>query len=442
MGIISYFQNNFYRMLAISSLAVFGVMINGYPLLPAVAFFIIVVIALFPRLRDKVSLSGVIKFNAHLTLFCLLMAYLVFQSMRGAIADWRVLFFVLLFSSLLITAVMVVRNKILESNLTDIPRVIFFSGSIWFLLYLLQGLFLVAFGLDRYSTQGIYFSGSSYAFFPLVLVLPSGLNILSMSTRFGSKRGYVHIWLMLSVISFTGGFYNSRIAFIAIGIFCLSMFLMLGWRKVALLSITVLTFYFLGMGTGGNSWIIRNFGLNDLLGSYTRPMYDLYNLATSSLTSATATSDYDRVLPLQAAVDVAARDMFSFLFGYGFYSHKHELLDVVYRYYNQFGIVPTSNIGVIRTTTFAALLVDTGLLGISLLAANFYFCGREIMKASSSLRIAIPMLLFLSLIPFWLFVTNVSMAVCLYLAIMPRGLFYRITEWQYRDKAYKSGCSN
>jgi hypothetical protein len=73
---------------------------------------------------------------------------------------------------------------------------------------------------------------------------------------------------------------------------------------------------------------------------------------------------------------------------------------------------------------FPALLVDTGLLGVTLFAMNFVLAGIGVMKWGGGNRYILVLALFMGFM--WLLVSNILDIVLLHLMLMPGGLIYQI----------------
>jgi hypothetical protein len=107
---------------------------------------------------------------------------------------------------------------------------------------------------------------------------------------------------------------------------------------------------------------------------------------------------------------------------------------VLVPYKNEFyaQYLPKEKVGdVVRTTAFAALLTDTGLVGISLLIMNFLLSAREVFLRLKPAGLKKYACLFLSVFLiafFWSFITNIQDVMLFYFLIMPSGLIFQFSK--------------
>jgi hypothetical protein len=144
--------------------------------------------------------------------------------------------------------------------------------------------------------------------------------------------------------------------------------------------------------------------------------------------SARHVDDIDRKLAVIAAGHYVMNDGVStLLFGTGYYAHRVKLLRVFREVALKYGFTfPASYRTIVRTATFNGMLVDTGLVGILLLAALFVLTGLSVIETAGLKALLAPgpqlmSIVSLGLIALSLLVGEMYDVVLLYISLMPFG---------------------
>lgn len=289
------------------------------------------------------------------------------------------------------------------------------TAIVYYAAYLSQGVASeIAFGPGgRFLTQDHYWSGSAAAVFPTLLAVPAAV-FLKLDH---SLRARALAWGSMLIMMIAGAYFLSRMLWLAlIGLVALS------WRRVKPRRIAVLgmlslvSFFYLPPA------VRMQFGpfFGDLLTTAQAP----WNLQTNDARS--------RFLQAEAGISAVLEDPKVFLVGAGLYSHRTLIVPhvrrLLYEYpeWSDFAVAGDDESTVIRTIGFSALLIDTGVIGIGLFLANVGLLVKRIVRKKSANRTLMVSVALLAVL--WLFVTNITDMVMLYLLLMPRGLAERWSE--------------
>lgn len=298
-----------------------------------------------------------------------------------------------------------------------IALVVAWSALLYFIAYLAQGFYAeVVCGISRFDTQGASWSGSAYAVFPMVIAIPAALYLL----RYKSRN---RCWLAVAVIItslIVALYYDSRTSFLVILAYLAVSPIVLGYSRTAL---------FLAVSSAVCLAVLGWFYFYGDWGKFVGQIQGYVNMLSETVAAIWSPrfSDVGRFVHDQAGFMAIGKNLSTALFGYGVNSHKFVIgpyLEMLYRAKLPGITIPVGNL--VRTTGFTALLVDTGYIGILLLALNFAFTACEIMIQKTRIRIA--MFLALTIAFLWLFVSNIQDIVLLYLMIMPFGLLLQLSR--------------
>jgi len=348
-------------------------------------------------------------------------AYMTFESIRGLIflADWRMVRYVAFFLLVGTLSFAAQRFAVPAPSLRALSLGVTGCLAAYLAAYVAHGIFAErVLGLSQFDLQGLAWSGSAYAVFPIVAALPFAFEIQQEADLWPHALG----WAALLLVGTVAVFYDSRIATLATAVLALTEF---GASAISRIfgrgpgNSTRLKGAVLGIGLFAAVIMASNAAL---FKSAVKP----FETTAVSLGSVAAPSrepdhDADRRIQILGAFQTLRAKPIRLVIGSGFYSHRLLMRDAVNRLSRQAGL-PVSQKKVFRTTALAALLVDTGLVGFLLLGMSFWLAARAAWsKGPSNLRIlgCASLLLILG----WLAVSNILDIVLLYLAIMPHGMF-------------------
>jgi len=354
--------------------------------------------------------------------FILWALYMTVHSMIGMIVlhDIRIMRWLIFFTMLALLMVLVRRKDFAPPSFRQISILILFGAFMNFSLYLAQGLYfekILKMGTyGRFENQDYFWSGSAYAMFPILLGLPAALFLI----RDHSRRVRIWAWLTIFLSLVTSYYFQSRVGFGAI-----VLFLVLGYRQIGFKRFSVAFLLFLLV------FFVSSKRPFQEAGYYVSQLID----STQVLTNSSDNSNKFRNLMLKASVLTAADNWITLFTGSGFYTHRYLIVPHMRELQNKFvqkeyirtsllgrrGKPLSTEIGTIyRTSTFPALLIDTGLFGLILFSANFLLLGRKILSRKEKQKWIFLMVLFLSYM--WMFVVNITDIILFYLILMPGGL--------------------
>jgi len=361
--------------------------------------FISLAIALWfiTELRKRNSTSSVLNLGADLIksipsiapLFLFLM-YFLGQLIRTIIDEPSSAYMPYMVHFLFLCASTVVLSYVsLRSRWVDKEKLlsaIIFSATAFNAVYVLHGLALELMYSDentpvaaRFMSQGLYWSGSAYSAFASMAGLLAAALHPNVSTR------YVAL-LTLSILC-AAFFFDSRIA-LAVGLTSV-MYLFFTIRMSHICrGFLILGLFYALFIVGANFPTAKKTMLDSLTG-----VEFLFNPRVGDHAK---TGDYDRQAHFFAGFRAISHDPVKFVFGYGYLSHRQVVGDNVrailsenpiYRKFlaeNDATPRSSSDRGILegdRTTTFTAVLIDGGALGIALFfLCIFRFCADGVIQ--------------------------------------------------------------
>jgi hypothetical protein len=283
-----------------------------------------------------------------------------------------------------------------------------------------ERLLLDSFGpFGRFVSQGAFWAGSAAAVFPAIIAVPAAMLLLN------DQRAAARLlaWSCLGLMMVVGFYFFSRTLWVV-----MIAFTALFWRVLLLRRIAFIA-------------AVGAIGAAALLPSSRQDAPGFFNevLRTVGLLWAPGESDaQSRVLQLEAGVNTMRSDWKTFLVGAGVYSHRflivpqvQELIAARYPDKADFAEPAMRNRDdpptlIIRTTGAAALLIDTGVLGVALLLAATLAMIKKVWRSGSPHRVG--MIGVLVMAPLWLIASNILDAVLLYLLMMPGGLVEQFNQ--------------
>lgn len=358
----------------------------------------------------------------HKWLFFLFTIYMATQSLRGMFflggimkIRWFIFFAMLFWVSFLIT-----KKNFLMPRPQKICLVILLGSLGYLIIYLLHGISArIMRGVSWQAVQLTEWSTPAYALFLIVITIPCALFFIRENRRSYRRLG----WLCL-IISFVAAFfYSSRIAILVILGFCFIFFVKFGIRRVALLLFTLLIIF---------NFFFPQGKINVFFGELPRLVRGIILWDESAV-------DIDRKMHLQVSFASISSNWKNFLFGYGFRTHGLFITPHLKNAYIKRGLRDTAaKLKPDQSTEgFTALLVDTGIIGLLLLLANFALVSREILVYKKN-RYRFTILASLIFAFLWLPVINLLDIMLFYFLIMPNGLLIQLNRYSIEyDNANK-----
>ena len=413
----------FWPLLIIITCGTAGLMIKGYCLIDEFLLycllfgaFLAISIGAVPSRKTQPSRSD----KLHKLFFFLLITYFIIQSFRGLIiwGDWRITRWILFYLALGLFSLIISKKDFPVPNKKQIALLISLSTLFYFIAYLTHGFIAENIrGLGRFNLQGVEWSGTAYAVFPMIIAVPSALFLIRDKVVKYKLIG----WLVLIILLLTGFYYDSRISFLTILAFLLiSPFILKIQRSIIFLLCFLLIFsLFLNSEIGKR--VFRN------IGGFYQTMY------RSTITvflgeSGQRPSDLDRYTAWQGALMTVNTNWSTLFWGYGIHSSHFVMQPYLQKLYTEYlpGVAASENI---RTTGIAAFLVEIGLIGMFLLIINFILTALKIISQTSfEFKITAILILLISFI--WPFISNIQDIVLFYLLIMPPGLLIQFAKTQ------------
>jgi hypothetical protein len=383
--------------------------------------------------RDRFSVKPLPAEQLFSTLFLVWCVYLTAQAVIGTIVndDLRIIRWVLYYGLVAVLAAVVRRFPTLLPfpDFRSTSILVMVTSLVTYLLYLGQGVLFEhilpdkdIFGhLGRFQSQHVIWAGSAYAVFPNLVAIPAAIFVMNDRSR--SIRWMA--WTLLTVIMVIGFYYDSRITWYSLGGF-------------AIVSLHRMKFARLVMVVGVFCVVFATF----VPQASTRFPEFVENLTESvHALWAPSKSDQPRSLQFKAGFEAIRRSPESFFFGDGIYSHRHTIIPYIKRLYRENlemgeDVIQGSRndpltIEIFRTTAFTAILIDTGTVGMMLMAAVFGLaCLRQIALGHSDRWI---FFMGIAMTLLWLLVNNVNDILLMFLILMPHGLMEQWSRARMQD---------
>jgi len=392
------------------SLIIFsGLQISGYAVIDVL--FIGAFLAL-TAISKKSSLK--IKVNWVL-IFCI---YMILQVFRGMyiLGDFRMMYWVIFFIVVYFSHIYLVGLAKKSKLGLQFAKMIFNYCLVYFLIYGILAIFI----RDVDSFQGIYWVGSSAAF---ILVIPflvshfvlfqaSGFSLSAL--KFPSLMAY----LIVTVVHYS-----------RMGMYLLFFYLI--YLAFKTLTFSPKKFIFIS-----SAFLISLFIWDSTrFAFYVNP--DATGLTEISQASSFVDSETDlqetsndvaRFLMIVSAYDKSISSPQEFLFGSGWYTSRYTLKPFEEKVFDRFGLlaIHVSNDKPMQITSFAAIVSDTGIIGLLFMLYFFFKSASQIIKANPDGKVIILGFLFLN----WLFyiVGFAFISIISYLLIFPNGLLVSLAR--------------
>lgn len=370
---------------------------------------------------------------AHKFVFFLWVFYMVMESIIGIMvnSDLRIIRWILFYIELgLLSSILYYRSREFPfPPVRQFSIVVLITTVIYYIAYLAHGMIIESMlGIGtlgrvaaQYLTEGFLWSGSAMAIFPTLIAMASAIFLMNDSSFKVRMLALFSMFLMM----FVGFYYDSRLSWVIIFAMCLVSFKR--FRLTKLIKIIVL----FGL-------MFHIFMPNNPIGKF---LYTIFE-GTQTLWHA-GESGMGRKLQFEAGLLRLTDNQRTFLIGDGIYSHRFTINPHVNELYRKYipeklkfnvpsyeKIRAAQDVGpggttIFRTTAFTALVIDTGIIGMTLFYLNYIFTGLKLIKQKSTQRIILLTILFLAFM--WLFNNNISEVVFLYILIMPRGLLEQLS---------------
>lgn len=379
-----------------------------------------------------------VKLNrlSHLV-FVLFIAYMVFESFRGIInfielgtledsirkLRWPI-FFLILFG--LFYKINDAKARAMVD--TDLAYKITLFGSIYYIIYILWGVFaLVKGGSVAYTQNAMINYADVYGYAPSVFMaiwtptayvsslLPIVVAAVLITLLERSQKRRIVAWFTLFLIGNSVFFYDTRSGSLCVFALILIFAKRLGIRRIAVTCILGLLFIISIIAVadiGGEKRVEDYFG--DLKRTMMLEEDDKYD---------SKRQDIDRKVWMYSAYPALTANLFNFFFGYGFRTSGYVVAPYVYEMFALYGIEKayTENVSTEAITNIA---VDSGTIGLALVLCLFLLSGLSLYKEGGKNRILL--IASLGLTFGWLFAINIVDSFLLYLIIMPSGILTQL----------------
>lgn len=431
-------QKLLWPLLIVSSISAAGLMLQGYTVLDEFYLACIILGSLVSTKAKKTD--GEQKFGTdrmHRFVFLLLIAYMLVQCFYGmfVLESPRKLRWVVYFLMLGAITLILTDKKTVVPSVRNLALLITVTALIYLCVYIGYGIFFELLGINRFDLQyaqimkGVdvgaiaIWGTTAYALFPVAVAMPAIFILLKDKA---SKFRRI-AWITLTVAAFGAFYYDSRVGVLTILAFIILSIVSLGLRKaIVILSISVIILsLFIGL-----LWEGERKTAGFIIDDHFRFIDTL--LLQGPKRNPTEQRDLGRILLIEVAFTSIADSWEHFLFGYGYRRGGFVIaphLDNLFLYHGIRHTVLDDGVG---AEAFTNVVVETGMVGLSLLALNFFFVARQILRQKSNPN-RLALLLSLLVIAGWLFVIDILDIVLFYLAIMPSGVLVQLS----RNESYQ-----
>lgn len=352
----------------------------------------------------------------HWWIFIIMLAYMILQSSRGLVEleSLRKVRWILYFFMLGILSFVLLRRTFPIPSPKKISFTIAATGLIYFLTYLVMGLFYqVILDRPKWDIQNVVWGGTTYAAFPIIIIMPVIIFILREKGKYYRQLG----WITLCIVTIASFYYESRISWMVILAFFIFFLPALGFRKF----IASFIILFLILNVSFSLFMPKWYNLK----IFSQILYQ----GSELIWKPAETSDYGRAMHLQIAFPIISENWNTFLFGYGFRASGPLIgphLAELYRDRGMFEIAKQAETYQ-STVGITALITETGIIGLILLLANFFLTAWAILfqKRKCNRLILALSLIFAFL---WMLITDPIDIILFYFLIMPSGLLIQLAK--------------
>lgn len=460
-----------------------GVMVYGYAIVDEILVLGFAAMLLLAR-RQEIAWGQCLRLESlHWAIFFIFIIYLEVESLRGFffLDDWRMVRFVGMFLGLGLIAIIFRSENRKPDGRDRLVWYLAWAGSAYFALYLLAGIVSENFfATHRFSLQGFVWSGTSTAVFPAFVTFAAMMAVAGLGAK-----GRQTFWIGYILVCTAGFYYQSRSIWLLVAGSLVVGFHIIGLRRAILAAVIFVAYIFVfpwdwivplngdtlfdesrytdnrmslvcrKLGRFADSMVggmIRDvdkrvFGCPDgeyrvLEGNWvyvpkdpesgyrheTLPTVSIAkevktDSAKASAADAEPVADVDRKIAVSAAWRYVRQSPWeTFLFGKGYYTHRYELVPVIQAVAAEHSYhFPDGYRQIVRTATFPGMLVDIGMVGLSLLFGLIALTGWGLWRTGGTR--SFPALIGLGMVVISLFVSLNYDVILLYLALMPGGAF-------------------
>ncbi len=378
-----------------------------------------------------------IKNKASHILFIIFLCYMILQAFRGIVffsevgfgdaikkVRWVAFFTLVFFLFLKITS-----EKVEAYYDRNLPYKVTIAGLVFNVIYLMFGAVSLYVSGSTGFTQNamisdVYrldtspllaiFGSTAYTASVLFVIVPAAL----ISIKNDTLRSAKFAWLVLALALATQVLFLSRSGMLAITIF-LVLFFFQNWRSRRVLHglvvFSILVF---------SAVVIQDFFNEIPFAVIFEDLKNTLHLGDASRFNVDL-QDIDRKIWNYSAVLALSDNPLNMLFGHGLRTSGYVVAPYVYELFLEARGFASYNDDV-ATPAFAALAVDTGVVGLLLILALWGTCLTQIYSKVRKLNLF--MLFGPTVFILHLFVINIFDVMFLYLALMPSGLYQALAE--------------
>ena len=353
--------------------------------------------------------------RVHWFFFLLMAAYMMFQAMRGVseLESARKLRWVVFYGMIGLLPLTMYAGRFPLPSRRQVIFAVITSTVVYLTIYLLSGLAAEGiFNVDRYDLQTVWWGSTAYAILPVAIALPAIFISIRDKDKWYRRLG----WTAFLLVVLASMYYDSRVGMLAVIAFLIATLPVLGIKRYFWVLVSAVAVLFAFTLVIWPSY--RTLGFT---------AQEVYGVVQTTWDPAKRTQvgrrDIGRAVYMRAAFSSIDGDWRTYLFGYGLRAHGRVISPRVSELYAQYGRpdIAAQIKEDTGTEAFTALVVDTGLVGLLLLVANFGLVAVQVMRNSSDryrfLLLTSAVILFL-----WTFVINLLDVTLFYVAIMPSGL--------------------
>lgn len=354
----------------------------------------------------------------HRWFFIIMVLYMILQSIRGVLLleDLIKIHWIIFFSMLGILLFFISQIKFPFLSRRRISLIIASSSMGYSVLYITMGIYYeIVLGESKWNIQNTMWGGTTYAAFPLVIILPAILFLIQDKQKYAYRKIG---WTALLILIFQSFYYDSRISWITILIFSIISLYILGFRKffyIFLIFICILSIF---TNYVWPEWYSNKVFLNVIFKS----SLFIFNPLKAH--------DVGRLMHVRIGFPIISSNWKTLFFGYGFRASGPligpHLAELYYKY--NMPRIAKEVMYYESTIGFTTLLIECGLLGVFLLSMNFFFVFRKIIIRKGNQRKKLILLTSLIMTYLWLFITNPLDIILFYLMIMPSGLLIQLSK--------------
>lgn len=412
----------FWLLLIIASVGAGGLMIFKNTFIDEYLMYMVILGSILPVVVNQLNLRNEPESRWqqwHKVFFLSFMGYMVMESIRGIIVlespqkiRWVVMYGMLGFFAWLIS-----KKGLPHLSSRAITRLVSLSGFLYSFAYIAHGIIAEGIrGVSRFSLQPGEWSTSAYALFLAVITVPCALSLLNDSD---SRWRWVARASLIAVVA-ASVYYFSRVALLVIIAFVLMTLRKVGVRRMAVQFFIPLALVVLLVLASNRKF------LSIITSASTDVRVTVENLIDKE---SSTRGDIDRIVHLQAGFASIQESAVRFMVGSGFRTSGIIIGPHLRRLYVQYGFpmlaAKVSNDNE-STEAFTAFLVETGLIGMTLLVANVVFAGYGLVHSRHPWRRAFLLSLIFSVL--WLPVINMLDVMLFYFMLMPKGLLWQLTK--------------